>query len=172
MGILDWLLYCGVMAWCTLLTSMAVFPGPKSIEEQAAYNRLLFNLTVPSVPQDRQWAKLNLETRTSKVHGLPQFTVWCLIAWPAHVLIVLLSLQFTLPNSFHCDLSKLLQLSLLTLLIVGANVSEPIITWLCWWYSVCMYIWVVILYYVLVQNYMTTSVKCKLTLVPGCPASY
>ena len=34
---------------------------------------------------------------------------------------------------------------------------------------VCM---VVIPYYVLIQNYMTTSVKWKLTLAPGCPASY
>ena len=43
--------------------------------------------------------------------------------------------------------------------------------------SVCMYVCiyvctVVIPYYVLIQNYMTTSVKWKLTLAPGCPASY
>ena len=38
---------------------MAIFRCPGSVEKQPAYNRLLFNLVVLSVPQGRQWAKLN-----------------------------------------------------------------------------------------------------------------
>ena len=37
-----------------LLTLTAVFRCLESVEEQPAYNGLLFNLVVPSVPQGRQ----------------------------------------------------------------------------------------------------------------------
>ena len=37
-----------------LLTLTAIFRCPESVEEQPAYNGLLFNLVVPSAPQGRQ----------------------------------------------------------------------------------------------------------------------
>ena len=51
------LIYCGVMhgvIYIRLLTLTAVFCCPESVEEQAAYNGLLFNLVVPFVLQGRQ----------------------------------------------------------------------------------------------------------------------
>ena len=44
--------YGVIYVW--LLTLKAVFRFLEFVEEQAAGNRLLFNLVVPSVPQDRQ----------------------------------------------------------------------------------------------------------------------
>ena len=48
---------------CSVAHLTAVFRCPESVEEQPAYNGLVFNLVVPSVPhvQSRQWAKLNRE---------------------------------------------------------------------------------------------------------------
>ena len=48
------LLWCYGMIYVRLLTLTAVFHCPESIEEQAAYKGLLFNLVVPSVLQGRQ----------------------------------------------------------------------------------------------------------------------
>ena len=42
------------------------FRSPETVEEQAAYNGLLFNLVVPSVPQGRRWAKLNWDIQDVK----------------------------------------------------------------------------------------------------------
>ena len=44
--------YGVIYVW--LLTLTAIFRCPESVEEQPAYNGLLFNLAVPSVPQGRQ----------------------------------------------------------------------------------------------------------------------
>ena len=53
------------MIYVRLLTLTAVFRCPESIEEQAAYKGLLFNLVpvVPSVPQGRQRAELNQDNQ-------------------------------------------------------------------------------------------------------------
>ena len=53
------LLWSYGMIYVQLLTLTAVFHCPESVKEQAAYKGLLFNLVVPSLPQGRQWAKLN-----------------------------------------------------------------------------------------------------------------
>ena len=52
------------------------FRSLETVEEQAAYKGLLFNLVVPSVPQGRQWAKLNRDiqdvegTWSTSVHSM------------------------------------------------------------------------------------------------------
>ena len=52
-----------VELWCDLHLvahlDSCFFCCPESVEKQPDYNRLLFYLVVPSVPQGRQWAKLN-----------------------------------------------------------------------------------------------------------------
>ena len=48
------LLWSYDVIYVQLLTLMAVFCSPESVEEQPAYNGLLFNLVVPSGPQGRQ----------------------------------------------------------------------------------------------------------------------
>ena len=48
------LLWSYGVIYVRLLTLTAVFRCPESVEEQAAYKGLLFNLVVPSVPQGRQ----------------------------------------------------------------------------------------------------------------------
>ena len=57
-----------------------------------------------------------------------------------------------------------------------ANVSEPIIKWtvLMAFLYVCMYVCMYSGHSVLcsIQNYMTTSIKWKLMLAAGFPASY
>ena len=59
-GLVALLLNCGVIYVGHL---DGYFCCPKSVKKQAAYNGLLFNLAVPSVPQGRQWdtCKLNLD---------------------------------------------------------------------------------------------------------------
>ena len=48
--------WIGSIVWSFMLFTLnAVFPCPKSVKDQAAYNGLLVNLTVPSVLQGRQW---------------------------------------------------------------------------------------------------------------------
>ena len=49
------LLWSYGVIYVRLLTLTAVFRCLESVEEQPAYNGLLFNLVVPSVPQGRQW---------------------------------------------------------------------------------------------------------------------
>ena len=72
------LLWSYGVIYVRLLTLTAVFRCPESVEEQAAYKGLLFNLVVPSVPQGRQWAKLNRDSPGHRRYtGYPlQFTVW------------------------------------------------------------------------------------------------
>ena len=48
------LLWSYGVIYIRLLTLTAAFRCLESVEEQPAYNRLLFNLVVPSVPQGRQ----------------------------------------------------------------------------------------------------------------------
>ena len=48
------LLWSYGVIYVRLLPLTAVFRCPESVEEQAAYKGLLFNLVVPSVPQGRQ----------------------------------------------------------------------------------------------------------------------
>ena len=48
------LLWSYGVIYVRLLTLTAVFRCPESVEEQPAYNGLLFNLVVPSGPQGRQ----------------------------------------------------------------------------------------------------------------------
>ena len=49
---------CVIYIWLLTLTAV-FFCCPESVEEQPSYNRLLFNLVVPSLLQGRQRAKLN-----------------------------------------------------------------------------------------------------------------
>ena len=128
------LLWSYGVIYVRLLTLTAVFRCPESVKEQAAYKGLLFNLVVPSVPQGRQWAKLNWDNPGCPRYTgyLPQFTAWFSIrhmprqkartstaqqqlkAWQqptCYCVIVQLSHQFALPNSLYCDLNKLVQLS-------------------------------------------------------------
>ena len=61
------LLWSYGMIYVRLLTLMSVFHCPEFVEEQPAYNGLLFNLVVPSVPRGRQWAKLNRDIQDVEV---------------------------------------------------------------------------------------------------------
>ena len=72
------LLWSYGMIYIRLLTLTAVFRCLESVEEQPAYNRLLFSLVVPSVPQGRQWAKLNQDNPGCRRYMgySPQFTAW------------------------------------------------------------------------------------------------